>query len=164
MTYDDQPEAKVAEQGRVRRSTIERFNDELAVLDRPLEEDVEYYDDPPPRSPWRRVVAVAGGAALLGGLAAFVFTHRSATVSDDNRAPSAALVSPAAAPSAAPVAAAPPAPLALNEPPAPPAHDAAPSRGQPSAGAWTTIKPAAHETSGRTKAHHSRHRHHGRHH
>jgi hypothetical protein len=75
----------VVEAGRTRRSTIERFNDELAVLDRPLENEVEYYDDPPTRAPWRRLMAVAGGAVLLGVLATYAFTHRGPSISDDSR-------------------------------------------------------------------------------
>ena len=51
------------------RSTLETFNDELAVLERPLEGDVEYIDEPKP-SRWRRgffavVVMVGVGGALL---------------------------------------------------------------------------------------------------
>jgi hypothetical protein len=60
---------------RPRRSTLETFNDELAVLDRPIEGDVEYCDEVPPTR-WlrlRTVVAalfvVAGGGFLaLSGL------------------------------------------------------------------------------------------------
>jgi hypothetical protein len=45
---------------RPRRSTLETFNDELAILDRPIEEDVEYYDEVPPMRRLRlRTVAAA---------------------------------------------------------------------------------------------------------
>src|SRR5581483_9300070 len=56
---------------RPRRSTLETFNEEMALLDRPLEnEEIEYYDEEPPRRPWRRLgafvvvaaIGVAGGA------------------------------------------------------------------------------------------------------
>ena len=51
---------------RGRKSTLECFNDELSVLERPLESDVEYFDDPPP-SRWRgRGVAVIVAAAVVG--------------------------------------------------------------------------------------------------
>ena len=55
-----------------RKSTIEVFNDELAVLERPLEGEVEYFDEAQPPSRWRQaaaffavVVVVGAGGALL---------------------------------------------------------------------------------------------------
>jgi hypothetical protein len=54
---------------RPRRSTLETFNEELAVLDRPVEGDVEYYDEVPPARRLRLLpVAVAVFAAAGGGL------------------------------------------------------------------------------------------------
>jgi hypothetical protein len=54
---------------RPRRSTLETFSEELAVLDRPLEGDVEYYDEVPPTRRLRLLpVAVAVFAAAGGGL------------------------------------------------------------------------------------------------
>src|SRR3982751_544536 len=57
---------------RPRRSTVETFNDELAVLDRPIEGETEYFDEAPPPSRLRRagglvavVVMVGVGGALL---------------------------------------------------------------------------------------------------
>ena len=40
-----------------RKSAIEVFNDELAVLERPLEGEVEYFDDDQPPSRWRQAAA-----------------------------------------------------------------------------------------------------------
>ena len=47
-------------EARQRRSTLETFNDELAVLERPLEGDVEYVDEPKP-------VALAADRVRGGG-------------------------------------------------------------------------------------------------
>jgi len=63
-------------QTRPRRTTLECFNEELAVLDRPLENEVEYYDDPPPPSPWRWAGGIAGAAVLLGVAAGFLLTRQ----------------------------------------------------------------------------------------
>ena len=49
---------------RPRKNTIERFNDELSVLERPLEGDVEYYDETPPPARLRKVVAFVLAAGL----------------------------------------------------------------------------------------------------
>jgi hypothetical protein len=56
---------------RGRKSTLDNFNDELAVLDRPLEGDVEYADEPPRPSRMRGVALFAGvvlGMGLAGGV------------------------------------------------------------------------------------------------
>src|SRR4051794_26460786 len=56
---------------RPRRSTLETFNEEMAVLERPIEGDVEYYDEIPPVRRLRllplaaAIVAVAGGGLLV---------------------------------------------------------------------------------------------------
>ena len=55
---------------RARKSTLDTFNDELAVLDRPLEGDVEYADEAPRPSRMRGVALFAGvvlGMGLAGG-------------------------------------------------------------------------------------------------
>lgn len=52
---------------RPRRSTLETFNDELAVLDRPIEGDVEYYDEMPPMRRLRLRTVAAAIFALAGG-------------------------------------------------------------------------------------------------
>ena len=60
---------------RPRRNTLECFNAELAVLDRPLESDIEYYDEPPRRSR-RWLGTVVGLVGMLGSFAAFALTRR----------------------------------------------------------------------------------------
>ena len=124
--------------GRARRSTIEQFNDELAVLDRPLEDDVEYYDEPAPRRPWRRAAALFGALALLGGGTALAVSRRSAPVAERSTAepPRVALV--LAAPSLAPAPEL--APPAALPPPAPMVRPAQPA---------ATHRPGSH--------HHKRH-------
>jgi hypothetical protein len=167
--------------GRVRRSTIERFNDELAILDRPLEGEVEYYDDPRPRSGWRRVGPVVGALALLGaGAAGFKLRSASAGEGGDRPSIAAALpaVAPAQIPAASPLPAAAPAPVVQDLPVQPAAHepaddadsvaaptvDTGPWRLQPSRRAWANLRPAAvHEKAAGETAHRSTSRHHGRH-
>ena len=84
---------------RIRRSTLERFNDELSVLDRPLDADVEYYDEEPP-SKRPRMVAIALAALLvIGGGGGFLLLSR-------HLGGAAPRIELAIAPAAAPVAAA----------------------------------------------------------
>jgi hypothetical protein len=178
-TYDKESQGH---DGRIRRSTIERFNDELAVLDRPLEGEAEYYDDPPRRSPWRRVGMIAGAALLLGGSGAFALARVSSTTSEGADRPKLAVaLPPAAAVSAAAVIPAPPparvvqpaeappttvaeatAPEAETEPEVAPSADVGPWRLQPSRRAWANIRPAA-PTSKHASATAHKSRHHGRH-
>lgn len=103
---------------RIRRSTLERFNDELSVLDRPLEADVEYYDEQPP-SKRPRMVAITMALFVIGGGGGFLLLSRHIGAP----APPVELViaSPAAAPPAPTVAPSLPPPL-----PAPPPIAAAP--------------------------------------
>ena len=56
---------------RERKSTLDTFNDEMAVLDRPLEGDVEFADEAPRPSRMRGVALFAGivlGMGLAGGV------------------------------------------------------------------------------------------------
>jgi hypothetical protein len=134
--------AEPGEGGRVRRSTLERFNDELAVLDRPLEDDVEYYDDPPPRQLLRRAAAACGVLALVGAGAVLAVGRRSASAnSNDGERPRVAVVL-RRAPSPAPPAALP----GATRPPV--AERAAPATDVdgPAAEADSAVAPAA-ETS-----------------
>jgi len=68
----DQPpalptDAQVDRSPRVRTTTLDRFNQEMSVLDQPLAEEVEYYDEPRPRR-WRvRAIGVAIFALSFGG-------------------------------------------------------------------------------------------------
>src|SRR5690348_2122766 len=50
---------------RVRKSTLEKFNDEMSLLDRPIDGDVEYVDEAPPKSRMRGVALFAGIALGL---------------------------------------------------------------------------------------------------
>ena len=61
---------------RPRRSTLETFNEELAVLDRPLEGDVEYYDEVPPRRRFRPLPVAVAVFALTGGGLWALSAHR----------------------------------------------------------------------------------------
>jgi hypothetical protein len=62
---------------RPRRSTLETFNDEMAVLDRPLEGDVEYVDEP--RKSRLRPIGFAAVVVIVGvGGALFMSRHRAA--------------------------------------------------------------------------------------
>jgi hypothetical protein len=59
----------IVEQVRARKSTLETFNEELAVLDRPLESEVEYVDETPPPSRFRRVGIALIAVVLMGAAA-----------------------------------------------------------------------------------------------
>jgi len=65
---------------RTRRSTIERFNDEMAVLDRPLENEAEYFEEEPPRK-GRRLGVLACAAVALGAAAFMLWSRVSGAVS-----------------------------------------------------------------------------------
>ena len=68
----DQPppeptDAQVDHSPRVRTTTLDHFNQEMSVLDQPLDGEVEYYDEPQPRR-WRvRAIGVAIFALSFGG-------------------------------------------------------------------------------------------------
>ena len=60
-------DAQVDRSPRVRTTTLDRFNQEMSVLDQPLDGEVEYYDEPQPRR-WRvRAIGVAIFALSFGG-------------------------------------------------------------------------------------------------
>ena len=61
---------------RPRRSTLETFNEELAVLDRPIEGDVEYYDEIPPVRRFRLLPVAAAVFTVAGGALLAVSGHR----------------------------------------------------------------------------------------
>jgi hypothetical protein len=90
---------------RGRKSTLDSFNDELAVLDRPLDGDVEYVDEPPRRSRMRGAALFAGvvlGMGLGGG--AIVSRRHAAAPPSAEAAPPAVVAAATAAtpPTAAP--------------------------------------------------------------
>jgi hypothetical protein len=137
----------------VRRTTIEAFNDEMAVLDRPLEHEIEYIDDKP-ASRWARLVPALAAIGVLVG-AGYVLGMRviggplpwphlaMARVESAAVAPPAAVL-PAAIPAMAPIpappapAVEPAAPVAVaEEADAPPEKDAAPARA--SHRAWSRV-------------------------
>jgi hypothetical protein len=91
---------------RVRKSTLEKFNDEMSLLDRPIDGDVEYVDEAPPKSRMRGVALFAGIALGLGLGGGVVLSRRHAA------APPRA---EASQPAAAVIAAAPPAPAPVVE-------------------------------------------------
>jgi hypothetical protein len=105
---------------RARRTTLDLFNDEMAVMDRPIEGDVEYLDEKPP-SRWRGVAAFCATVALVGGGGAFLISHHRSAVaaqSEASRPATAAAQAPALPPVAALQPGAVTAPAAPTEAPA----------------------------------------------
>ena len=160
-------------QRRGRRSTLENFNDELSLLDRPIEGDVEYFDEAPKRSRWKGVALFAGVVIGMGMGGGVVLSRRQAA------AQSGAQVALAAAPAPAPAAAAPPvgetAPVLATQSsaaaaPEAPAAEEGPAAGEDdsagddeeapppapgSHGAWSKVKAKAdHGKHARASAHH----------
>jgi len=103
---------------RPRKTTLESFNEELALLDRPLEGEVEYYDERPRRRQrWAVTSPVIIGSVFFAG-AAVLFLSRpdpdtiiAAAQAAAARAPAAPQVTPAVAAPAAPAAEAPATPV-----------------------------------------------------
>ena len=91
-----------------RKSTIELFNDDLAPLDRPLEGEVEYFDEPKPPSRWRQAVAFFTVVVVVGAGGALVISRNRASAGARELAAT-------QAPVAAAVAAAPPSPAVVAE-------------------------------------------------
>jgi hypothetical protein len=159
---DAQPDAPVDRSPRVRTTTLERFDHEMSALDHPLDEEVEYYDEPKLRR-WRvPAIGMAIFALTCGGyLSAARYLH----------APQVAAKEPTARPPAGGAAAAVPAPL-----PSPPLAVPAPAPmaavpATETLGAVGADKPAAPAEpialdDPKTDGHHHRHGHHarGRHH
>jgi hypothetical protein len=84
--------------GRGRRSTLDFFNDEMAVLDRPLEGAVEYADEAPGPSRWRRIGMFAAVVAVMGIGGGVVLSRRHAAVDSGAQVAQPATPSGAAAP------------------------------------------------------------------
>ena len=107
-------------EARQRRSTLETFNEELAVLERPIEGDVEYVDEPKP-SRWRPIGFAAVVVMVGVGGALFVSRHRADTEARAKAAEATSAPAPvvAAAPSPGFAAQAPAAVAAPAEAPAP---------------------------------------------
>jgi hypothetical protein len=118
---------------RPRKTTLETFNEELAVLERPLEGDVEYYDERPrPRRGGSGAIIVA--VVLLGAGGGYLYSRAQ---------PAAGVATAAPAPVAAPLVAQVPvvaqipvvAQVPVDDPPAPAAAAVAT---EPAAAAETT--------------------------
>ena len=146
---------------RVRTTTLDRFNQEMSVLEQPLDEEVEYYDEPRPRR-WRvPAIGAAIFALSFGGyLTAARYRHAPQVAASEPSAPS-----PAAAVVAA-VPAPPSAPAVV--PPARAATAAAPPTEKPETASADKTTAPSKSVALRTKAdghhhHHSRHAS-GRHH
>ena len=143
---------------RMRKSTLEHFNEEMSVLERPLEGEPEFYDEPRPRR-WR--VPAIGAVVFLVSCVTYlgVLRHRSAAEGVATAA------SPAASgASASPVAAS--APVVAAPKPAEPAPSEAPSPGVDPGGAAAAPAPVAAAApvvadASSAGAHHHHH-HHGR--
>jgi hypothetical protein len=143
---------------RPRRTTLEAFNEEMAVLDRPLENEVEYYDETPPAK-GRKLGALAGAMLVLGAAGFLLLSRASGSTP---ATPPLAIAAPAApapspAPVATPVAPAPAAPaqVAMNE--APPESEAPPVAMPRAAsrGAWAKAAGSSHRESRHHHRHHS---------
>jgi hypothetical protein len=137
---------------RPRRTTLETFNDEMAVLDRPLENDVEYFDEKPPAKA-RRFGTIAGAVLIVGAAATLLMSRGSG---DAHATPPLAIVTapaPAPAPVLAPVA---PPPVAL--PPAQVAMNNDPPMAMPHASSRATWSKAAAPSrhDARKRKHHAR--------
>ena len=60
---------------RPRKTTLEIFNEELAVLDRPLEGDVEYIDERPRQRQRGGISAIIIGSVFFAGAGVLFFSH-----------------------------------------------------------------------------------------
>lgn len=73
------PEAAAqAQPTRKRRSTLDTFNDEMSVLERPIDGEVEYFDEKPP-SRWPRFLGFVAVMVVVGVGGSFLISrHRAA--------------------------------------------------------------------------------------
>ena len=92
---------------RPRRSTLETFNEELAILDRPIEVEVEYYDEAPPKRRFGMGAIAAALLLLAGGGFLTLSGHRTAVLALVRRAQAVVHPTPSAAPAAAVASASP---------------------------------------------------------
>jgi hypothetical protein len=118
------PSAHAQPSSRPRRSTLETFNDEMAVLERPLEGEIEYFDEKPP-SRWPRLAGFVAVVVVVGvGGSLAISRHRAAAGMQ------ALAAQPASEASPAPAAAQPMLAARTAAPPvAPAAPEAAPAEG-----------------------------------
>jgi hypothetical protein len=145
---------------RMRKTTLENFNEEMSVLDRPLEGEVEFYDEPRRRR-WRVPAVGAAIFALSCGAYLGVLRHRN-TVD----APSA--TSAARPPATGPVVASVPPPEAARSAAGAPAPlapaAAAPSDATGATPAAAAPAPILADESRADGGHHHHGRHGGDHH
>jgi hypothetical protein len=134
-------------EARQRRSTLETFNDELSVLERPLEGDVEYVDEPKP-SRWRPIGFAAVVVMVGVGGALFVSRHRASAEAQAKAAEATLAPVVAAAPSPVFAAQAPAAAAAPAEAPAP-TEATAPAAAAPEADEAADDDAAASDDSAR---------------
>jgi hypothetical protein len=155
--------AAITDLARPRRSTLETFNDEMAVLDRPLESDVEYYDEKRP-SRLRGKASMLVGIVAIGAASGLVFVK----VRSNAAATEASAAAPAAAAPAAPAPAAAPSPAIAAAAPAAPSPATAAAPGSDESADAPADDPAVDDSAPRassraawakirTKTTHSRH-------
>jgi hypothetical protein len=143
----------------VRRSERDLLSEELKVLDRPIDYEIEYYDEKPPRRWPKRVALTMGLLAAAAGAYFFVprvpqlqslAIARLIRPAPPPPAVAAALPEPSPAPVAPPVAAAPPPPVA----PAPPS-ESPPAADEPPPVAEAEEKPTHSPKRHHSSRHHS---------
>lgn len=150
---------------RMRKTTLEHFNDEMSVLDRPLEGEVEFYDEPRRRR-WR--VPAIGGVIFLASCAAYLGVLRHRNTAEAAAAPASIVATAppivATSPVAASPAAAPAGPAAVEAPSAPAAaaNAATPVVADASGTGAPHHHHARHASAGSHHHHHGGHGHHGR--
>ncbi|HEY4393446.1 MAG TPA: hypothetical protein VGP64_05270 [Polyangia bacterium] len=155
------PRAEAPAAPRMRKTTLENFNDEMSVLDHPLEEEVEFYDEPRPRR-WR--VPAIGGVIFFASCAAYLgLRHWSTAEAAAAPAAAPAVMAASAVAATSPPAPPPAAPAAVEASGAPPA--AAPAAGAPApvVADASGAGPHHHHHAGHANASAHHHRHHGGH-
>lgn len=88
--------AAQAQPSRKRRSTLDTFNDEMSVLERPLEGEVEYFDEKPP-SRLPRLVGFVAVIVVVGVGGSFLISRHRATAGTQAQASPPSSPAPAAA-------------------------------------------------------------------
>jgi hypothetical protein len=141
----EEPLAPPEQHQRQRRSTLDTFNDDMAILEAPLEGDVEYVDEARPRR-WQQVAAFIGTVVIVGGGGAFlIHRHRAGLAAHELPSPPAAVTAESA----------PPPPVAVAQPPAAPVPGPAAvvkAAVAEDAVGGADAEPAADPDSGRSKA------------
>jgi len=100
IVVDEPPAPPPLPKRRPRLSTLGRFNNEMAILERPLEGDIAYIDERTPRR-WRHIAAFIVTAAIVGGGGVLVLSRLRATSSGHIEPSSPAVATVASAASSA---------------------------------------------------------------